>query len=50
MCGVMHEISYICEHSPHHFHATNHPIITSIETGEDWSWCFIDQLAMELRE
>jgi hypothetical protein len=39
-----------CEHATQHFHATTHPIITSIEPGEDWSWCYVDQLAMELRE
>ena len=38
------------KHATKHFHATNHPIITSIEPGEDWSWCYVDQLAMELRE
>jgi hypothetical protein len=21
-----------------------HPIITSFEPGEDWSWCFIDEM------
>jgi len=25
-----------------------HPIMTSIEPGENWSWCYIDELAMEL--
>jgi len=32
-----------------HFHATGHPIITSWEPGEYWSWCFIDELDMELK-
>jgi hypothetical protein len=36
-------------HATKHFHATQHPIITSIEPGERWSWCFVDQLVMELR-
>jgi hypothetical protein len=27
---------------------THHPIMTSIEPGENWSWCYIDELAMEL--
>jgi len=22
--------------------------MTSIEPGENWSWCYVDQLAMEL--
>ena len=37
------------KHATKHFHATRHPIITSIEPGEDWSWCFIDELVMELK-
>jgi hypothetical protein len=35
-------------HATKHFHATRHPIITSLEPGEDWSWCYIDEVAMEL--
>jgi monovalent cation:H+ antiporter-2, CPA2 family len=35
-------------HATGHFHSTGHPIITSIEPGEDWSWCYVDELAMEL--
>ena len=35
-------------HATKHFHATRHPIITSLETGEDWSWCYVDEIAMEL--
>lgn len=31
-------------HATKHFHATRHPIITSIEPGESWSWCFPDEL------
>jgi hypothetical protein len=36
-------------HATKHFHATRHPIITSIEPAESWSWCYIDEIAMELR-
>ena len=35
-------------HATKHFRATQHPIMTSIEPGEHWSWCYIDQLAMDL--
>jgi hypothetical protein len=24
------------------------PIMTSLEPGEDWSWCYIDEVVMEL--
>ena len=30
-----------------HFHATQHPIIQSFEPGEDWRWCFVDELLLE---
>jgi uncharacterized UBP type Zn finger protein len=36
-----------CDNSPNkhatkHFHATKHPIITSMEIGETWAWCYVD--------
>ena len=42
-----------CDDSPNrhasaHAHATGHPIIRSLEPGEDWSWCYIDELMMRL--
>ena len=36
------------KHATKHFRATQHPIITSIEPGEDWSWCFVDRVGMVL--
>jgi uncharacterized UBP type Zn finger protein len=36
------------QHASKHAHATGHPIIRSIEPGEDWSWCFPDELAMRI--
>jgi uncharacterized UBP type Zn finger protein len=43
-----------CDDSPNrhataHFAATEHPIIRSAEPGEDWSWCFVDELAFVLK-
>ena len=35
------------KHATKHFHATKHPIITSIEPGEDWEWCYIDEVMLE---
>ena len=34
------------KHTTKHFRSTQHPIVTSLERGEDWSWCYIDELAM----
>jgi uncharacterized UBP type Zn finger protein len=31
-------------HARKHFHATGHPIASSIEPGESWSWCFVDEV------
>jgi tellurite resistance protein TerC len=32
-------------HATAHFNATGHPIIRSIEPGENWKWCYVDQTA-----
>jgi uncharacterized UBP type Zn finger protein len=37
------------KHATKHFGITQHPIITSLEPGEDWSWCYIDQLMLHAR-
>jgi hypothetical protein len=39
-----------CDDSPNrhasaHAHGTGHPIIRSHEPGEDWCWCYIDEVA-----
>lgn len=34
------------KHATEHFHATDHPIIRSFEPGEDWIWCYVDDVAM----
>jgi uncharacterized UBP type Zn finger protein len=31
-------------HASKHFQSTQHPIMQSFEPGEDWRWCFIDQM------
>ena len=35
------------KHATKHFHRTQHPIISSLEPGEDWGWCYVDELMME---
>ena len=34
-------------HASKHFHASRHPLIQSAEPGEDWLWCYVDEMAME---
>ncbi|MCG5214128.1 UBP-type zinc finger domain-containing protein [Streptosporangium sp. KLBMP 9127] len=38
-----------CDSSPYrhasaHFEGTGHPVIRSFEPGEEWKWCFVDQV------
>jgi uncharacterized UBP type Zn finger protein len=34
------------KHATKHFHATGHPIIQSFQPGEDWRWCYIDEVVV----
>jgi uncharacterized UBP type Zn finger protein len=36
--------SSIGRHATAHFHATNHPIIQSLQPGESWRWCYVDEV------
>jgi uncharacterized UBP type Zn finger protein len=40
-----------CDDSPNrhataHAHESGHPLIRSLEPGENWSWCYLDELAL----
>jgi hypothetical protein len=42
-----------CDSSPNrhataHHHSTDHALIQSFEPGEDWYWCYVDELGFEL--
>jgi uncharacterized UBP type Zn finger protein len=44
-----------CDSSPNrhataHHRATAHPIVRSLEPGEDWSWCYADEVALRIDE
>ena len=50
MCGHV----GCCDDSPNrhataHYHESGHPIIHSLEPGETWSWCFVDDIGFVLR-
>ena len=38
------------QHASAHARDTGHPIIRSIQPGEDWSWCYVDELAMVIED
>jgi uncharacterized UBP type Zn finger protein len=35
------------KHATKHFHTTRHPIMRSVEPGEDWGWCYVDEVMLE---
>ena len=35
------------KHATKHFRKTHHPIIRSLEPGEDWGWCYVDEVMIE---
>jgi len=36
------------KHATKHFRSTQYPSITAREPEEDWSWCYVDEVVMEL--
>ena len=44
-----------CDQSPNrhataHFKASEHPLMRSLEPGEDWLWCYVDEVVLEPSE
>ena len=35
------------KHATKHFQATQHAVMKSFQPGEDWGWCYIDELFFE---
>ena len=36
-----------CDSSPNkHFHSTEHPLVQAFEPGEDWIWCYVDEVVI----
>lgn len=32
------------KHATKHFHQSKHPLMRSVEPGEQWVWCYVDQI------
>ena len=32
------------KHATKHFHETQHTMMKSFQRGEDWGWCYVDEL------
>ena len=35
------------QHATKHFRLTRHPVMRSFERGEDWGWCYVDEVMFE---
>ena len=35
------------KHATKHYHATRHAIMQSFEPGEDWKWCYVDEIEVD---
>jgi len=35
------------KHATKHYQQTHHPIMKSLERGENWGWCFIDEVELD---
>lgn len=34
-------------HATKHFEQTHHPVMRSVERGDHWGWCYVDQLEID---
>ena len=37
-------------HATGHFHDTTHPLVRSFEPGEEWWWCYDDEVMFEVAD
>ena len=38
------------KHATKHFRATKHPIVRSMEPGEEWGWCYVDEVMFDFTD
>ena len=36
------------KHATKHYHRTKHPVVRSLEPGERWIWCYVDEEGAEM--
>ena len=40
--------SSVGKHATKHFHQTKHPVMKSVERGEHWGWCYVDEVMLDV--
>jgi hypothetical protein len=38
------------KHATAHYRSTGHALVQSYEPGEDWWWCYVDEVAFEVED
>jgi hypothetical protein len=38
------------KHATAHFHTSEHALVSSFEPGEDWWWCFVDEVGFTVSD
>ncbi len=36
------------KHATQHFHTTGHPVVKSFEPGQDWGYCYVDDIMYDV--
>ena len=36
------------QHATHHHESSGHAIVSSFEPGEDWVWCYVDEVGLSV--
>jgi len=36
------------KHATKHFHTSKHPVMRSVEPGEEWGWCYVDEVMVDM--
>jgi uncharacterized UBP type Zn finger protein len=39
--------SSVNKHATKHFLATGHPVMKSAERGQNWGWCYVDEIMFD---
>ena len=39
--------SSVNKHGTKHFNSTRHPMIKSYQPGENWKWCYVDEVFIQ---
>jgi uncharacterized UBP type Zn finger protein len=35
------------KHATKHFNVTSHPVMKSFQPGEQWGWCYVDEIYLQ---